>query len=218
NYSGLAASLLAKVPALPTVTFGGQTVSTLNAELRVKRGMVGLSGNSSAGDADNTGNTLKDTINGSFVTDGFGGSAGTSHVYSDNGWSNDYDLGDQLEFPSLSDPYPGYASYQQYLRANALVITNAAQKAQLASISPTSSFNYSGPNGSISMSGGNLTISGIVYIDGGNLGMTKAGANKTITYSGSGSILTTGSAQIDVNLITSGANSYPTNVIAIMTP
>ncbi len=219
NYTGLAASLQSKVTALPTTLFNGETVSTLNAELRVKRGIVGLSGAASAGETNVPANSTKETIDGSFVTNGFGGSQGTSNVYSDNGWSNAYDLGDTVTFPLLSDPYAGYSSYQNYLRDNALVITDAAALTQLASVTPNSSFSYSGVNGSISMDGsGNLNISGIVYVDGGNLNMTKVGANKTITYSGSGSILVTGNAQIDVNLVTNGNNSFPTNIIGVMTP
>ena len=73
--------------------------------------------------------------------------------------------------------------------------------------------------GSISIDGnGNLAISGIVYIDGGNLNMKKFGASKTIKYTGSGSILVTGSAQIDVDLITNGTSSFPANILGIMTP
>ena len=38
---------------------------------------------------------------------------------------------------------------------------------------------------------GNMTVSGIVYIDnGGSLNMLKSGSDKTITYTGSGAILT----------------------------
>jgi len=219
NYGGLAASLLAKVPALPTTTFNGETVSTLNAELRVKRGIVGLSGAATAGETNVAGNAVKETIDGSYVTDGFGGSQGTNSVHSDNGWSNGYDLGDAVTFPSLQDPYPGYSSYQNYLRANALIVNNAAQLTTLANITPNSNFSYSDAKGTISMDGnGNLAISGIVYIEGGNLNMSKAGSKKTITYTGSGSVLVTGNAQFNVNLVTSGNNSYPTNIIGIMTP
>jgi hypothetical protein len=215
NYNGLDASLLAKVPALPTTTFGGESVSTLDASLRVKRGIVGLSGSATAGDANVAGNTVKETISGSYVTDGFGGSQGTANVNSDNGWSNSYDLGDSITFPSLSDPYGAYATYQSYLRANALVLTT-----ELNSITPTSSFTYSNANGSISMDGsGNLTISGIVYVDGNNdFAMNKVGSDKTITYSGTGSIVVTGDASINVNLVTSGASSFPNNIIGFMTP
>ena len=152
----------------------------------------------------------------SYVTDGFGGSQGTSNVFSDNGWSNGYDLGDSVSFPSLSNPYGGYATYQQYLRANALVLTN-----QLNSVTPGSpAFSYSNAYGSISKdTSGNLAISGIVYVDGNNnLNMSTAGSDKTITYTGSGALLVTGSVQINVNLVTNGNNSYPDNILGIMTP
>jgi len=219
NYSGLSSSLEAKVPALPTTIVNGETVSTLNSKLRVKQGKVGLSGGATVGEADVPGNSTKETIDASFVTNGFGGSQGTGSVYSDNGWSNGYDLGDTVTFPSLSDPYQTYATYQAYLQDKALVISDAAALAQLASVTPVSNFSYSGPNGSISMDGsGNMAISGIVYIDGGNLNMSKSGSNKTITYSGTGSILVEGNAQIDLNLVTNGDDSFPTNIMAIMTP
>jgi len=215
NYSGVDAALVARVPALATTVFNGETVETLNAELRVKKGIVGISGSSSVGQADVAGNGFKETVDGVFVTDGFSGNKGTAGVYSDNGTSHAYDLGDTVSFPSLSDPYPGYATYQDYLKANALVLTT-----EMSAITPASSFSYSNANGSISMDGsGNMVVSGIVYIDGSNnLNMSKAGSNKTITYSGKGSILVTGSAQVNVDLVTSGSNSFPTNILGIMTP
>lgn len=219
NYDGLSASLLAKVPALPTTTFNGEVVETLNAELRVKNGLVGLSGDATVGSADTAGNSIKETISGSFVTDGFAGTKGTANVFSDNGWSNPYDLGDSLSFPSLSDPTGSYATYQAYLRDNALVINSAAELATLAAITPSSNFNFSGPKGSISMDGnGNMTISGIVYVEGGNLNMGKSGSDTTINYTGTASVLVTGNVQIDVNFVTAGDNSFPNNIVGIMTP
>jgi len=219
NYSGLEAGLLAKVPALPTISFGGETVQSLGAELRVKRGKVGLSGSSSAGEANVAGNSVKETIAGSYVTNGYGGNQGTNNVNSDNGWSNGYDLGDAVTFPSLNDPYNGYAHYKDYLKANALVLDTVAQKNVMASLKPNSSFSYSNANGSISMDGnGNLTISGIVYVDGGTIGMAKSGSDTTITYTGTGSLFSTGDMQIDVNLVTAGNNSFPNNIIGFMTP
>lgn len=219
NYNGLEASLSAKVPALPTTVFNGETVSTLNAELRVKKGKIGLSGSASAGEANIAGNSVKETMNGSYVSNGFGGNQGTASVYSDNGWSNGYDLGDSITFPSLNDPYNGYATYKDYLRANALVLSTAAQKAQMANLTPGSTFSYSNANGSISMDGsGNMTVSGIVYVDGGNIGLAKSGSDTTINYTGSGSIFSTGNIQIDVSLVTPGNNSFPNNIIGFMTP
>ena len=221
NYEDLSASLKAKVPALPTTLVGGETVETLYAELRVKRGIVGLSGSSSVGDANDPGDAYKETVDGSFVTDGYGGTQGTTNVHSDNGTSNAYDLGDTVSFPSLSDPYGGYSTYQGYLEANALVISSAADLAKLANITPAiaTDFSFSSAKGSISKAGENLTISGIVYLDNsGSLNMSTDGAAKTITYTGSGAILAEGNVQINANLVTNGNNSFPTNIIGIMTP
>jgi hypothetical protein len=219
NYNSLDATLKAKVPALPTVIFGGETVETLNAELRVKRGIIGLSGSSTVGEANVTGNSVKESVDGSYVTDGFGGTQGESSVYSDNGWSVGYDLGDSVAFPHLSDPYQTYTTYQAYLRDNALVISSASDLSTLANITPGSSFSFSNTKGSISMDGsGNMVVSGIVYVDGGGVNMAKAGSDKTITYTGSAAILATGNINVNVNLITPGNNSYPNNIIGMMTP
>jgi hypothetical protein len=227
NYEGLSSTLDDKVPDLPTTVFNGETVDTLNAELRVKRGIVGLSGSASVGQADDPGpdNYLKETVNGTYVTDGWGGSQGDSAVYSDNGISNAYDLGDSVQFPSLSAPYETYATYQDYLRDNALVITDAATLAKLAALSPnvSSDIDISDTDGNrIKKEGDILTISGLVYLGDdvtpASFKMGKDGSDKTITYTGSGSILVTGSVQIDVNLVTSGDDSYPNNILGVMTP
>lgn len=221
NYRDLAASLKAKVPTLPTTLVDGETVETLGAELRVKRGVVGLSGSASVGEANNPGDAYKETIDAAYVTDGYGGSQGTSGVYSDNGTSSAYDLGDTVPFPSLSDPYGTYSTYRQYLEDNALVISDAADLAKLANVTPASStdFSFSSVQGSISKTGDVMTISGIVYIDnGGSLNMNTSGSDKTITYTGSGSILVEGDVQINVNLVTNGNNSFPINILGIMTP
>ncbi len=220
NYSNLPAALRAKVPALPTTVVNGETVETLNAVLRVKRGIVGLNGSGTVGRANAMGNAYKETVDGTYVTNGYGGNQGTNNVYSDNGVNNAYDLANVSSFPSLSDPYGGYSSYQQYIRANSLVITNPADLATLANIRPNSNFSFSSPQGSIQMDGnGNLTISGMVYIaNGGSLNTSKIGNNKTISYTGSGSILAEGNVQIDTDLVTNGNNSFPANALGIMTP
>ncbi len=217
NYTGLSATLSAKVPALGTTTFGGETVSTLNAVLRVKKGLVGLSGSAVIGETNVAGNAVKETMDAVYSTNGF--SSGTSSVHSDNGYSNTYDMGDSVAFPSLSDPYGGYATYQAYLKANALVISDAATLAKMASITPTSNFSASSAKGSISFDGsGNMTISGIVYVDGGDVNMNIVGSQKIINYTGKGSLFATGNVGIDVNLYTTGNSSYPTNVLGVMTP
>ncbi len=213
NYSGLPAALLSKIP--PIVNADG--IETLNAEIRVKHGKVGLSGTSTIGQPDIPANSLKEMFDGSFVTDGYAGTAGSSNVFSDNDASSGYDLGDLISMPMLSNPSPIDPSLtiQEHLRQHALVLTN-----ELNNIKPDSLFSYSDSNGSIEMDGaGHMAISGIIYVDGNNnLLMNKQGTDKTISYTGRGSILVTGNATINVNLVTAGDNSYPGNIIGIMTP
>lgn len=230
NYNGVATALKDRVPLLEQVDVNGEMVDTLNGELRVKKGLVGLSGSATVGEADIFGNANKETVDGVYVSDGFGGNQGASAVHADNGTSNAYDLGDAVAFPSLSDPAPDGSAmtYQQYLYANSLVISDPGELAQLASIQPNDTFSYSNANGSISMDGaGNMAVDGNVYIDGGDFNMSKQGSNKTITYTGQAAILATGNVQINVNLVTTtpspgttsgGVASFPTNIMGIMTP
>lgn len=113
NYTGCPTTLSARVPSIPTTVVGGETVSTLNANLRVKRGLVGTSGNSEIGQPNVAGNGIKESMDGTYVNEGWTGTSTTSdggrgdptHVYSDNGWDNTYDLGDRVPFPVLTDPW-----------------------------------------------------------------------------------------------------------------
>ncbi|MBU1853492.1 MAG: pilus assembly PilX N-terminal domain-containing protein [Candidatus Omnitrophica bacterium] len=217
NYDGLPEAFSNRIPACPTITFNGETVESLETTLRVKQGKVGLSGFANAGEPDVSGDSYKETLFGVYVTDGYGGNQGTNNVYSDNGTGNVYDLGDAVQFPSLSDPYKGYPTYVDYFRDKALVISSSAE---LANITPSSNFNYSDINGSISMDGnGNMTVSGYILIEGGDLNMNKAGNLKNITYQGKAAILVTDNVNINVNLLTPDASdSFPTNLIGVMTP
>lgn len=221
NYNGVDAALQARVPALDTTVVNGETVETLGAELRIKKGMMGLSGSSSAGLPDVYGNAYKETVDGVFVTDGYGGNQGTNNVHSDNGTTNSYDLGDTISFPNLSDPSAANPAltHQQYLKSVGYTPT-PSEESQLANITPGSNFTIGDANGSITADGsGNLTIDGVVYLDNGSdLGFSKQGSNKTITYTGTGVILVTGDVQINTDLVTSGNNSFPNNIMGIMTP
>jgi hypothetical protein len=220
NYSGLASALQDKIPALPTTVFNGESVSTLGAELRVKNGLVGLSGSSTVGTANVAGNGNKETVDGAYVTDGYNGNKGTANVYSDNGTSEEYDLGDAVEFPSLSDPYDTYTDYYDYFDQTGYTPT-AGQMATLANIDPSGSdFEY-GPTSDcsvdancIKMESGVLTVKGKIYINGGTLGIT----GDTVEYTGSGTILVTGDVNIDENIVTQGDDSFPDNILGIMTP
>ena len=113
NYADCPAALAARVPALATTTLGTETVGTLDANLRVKHGLVSLSGNSEVGQVDATGNAYKETMDGTFVNEGWTGNAvvddgdrgDPKSVWSDNGWDELYDLGDRVPFPVLTDDW-----------------------------------------------------------------------------------------------------------------
>jgi len=130
NYTGMPAELLAKIPALPTTTFGGEEIATIDANLRVKNGAVGVSGSSEIGEANIVGNGIKETMDGIYietdsaetrwtgnqVTDGVPDPAS---VQSDNGTEALYDLGDAVQMPDLNEPYEdslgnSYATYDEY--------------------------------------------------------------------------------------------------------
>lgn len=113
NYTGLDTGLRNRVPPLPKRTWNGETVETLNAKLRVKNGLVGMSGNSRIGEPNVAGNAWKETMDGTFVNDGWTGNSVTADggrgipeaVFSDNGWDEPYDLGDKLRLPVFSDAW-----------------------------------------------------------------------------------------------------------------
>lgn len=113
NYVGVPAYLQARVPALPQTVVEGETVYTLEAKLRAKAGLVGMSGNSEIGEPQITGNNYKETMDGLFVTSGWTGNSVVDDgdrgdpkaVFSDNGWDETYDLGDKVPFPLLTDDW-----------------------------------------------------------------------------------------------------------------
>lgn len=113
NYTGLDAGLRSRIPALPQRTWNGETVETLNAKLRVKNGLVGMSGNSEVGEPDVPGNAWKETMDGTFINDGWTGNSviddgdrgDPTAVFSDNGWDETYELGDKVSLPVFSDPW-----------------------------------------------------------------------------------------------------------------
>jgi hypothetical protein len=113
NYVGLPADLAVRIPPLDSVMFDGEMVQSLGAKLRVRHGLVGMSGNSEIGEPNVAGNTIKETMDGAYVTDGWtgtsvdddGGRGDPTNVWSDNGWDDTYDLGDKVPMPYLNDDY-----------------------------------------------------------------------------------------------------------------
>ncbi|MDP2323570.1 MAG: hypothetical protein Q8N51_06020, partial [Gammaproteobacteria bacterium] len=88
-------------------------VYTLEAKLRAKAGLVGMSGNSEIGEPQVVGNAVKETMDGVYVTHGWTGNSviddgdrgDPTAVFSDNGWDETYDLGDKVPFPLLTDDW-----------------------------------------------------------------------------------------------------------------
>lgn len=112
NYDGLSADMRARVPALPLVDFDGDGFvddETINATLRVKKGLVGISGNSEIGQDPATAPAdVKATMDGIYATDGWTGNGldgdgNPVNVWSDNGFSEGYDLGSAVPFPTFGD-------------------------------------------------------------------------------------------------------------------
>lgn len=202
NYDGMNATISTHVPILDKKLYGGQLVETLDAKLRVKNGKVNVSGSASVGDPEDSSNLLKDTLNGVYVSDGFGGNAGASSVHADNGTANGYDLGEgavKLPYVTFGEYVHNgttYTNYMAYLKANATVITGDLN------INKGTAVSYSGPNGSISVNtSGNITISGLVYVTG-NINVGPAKAN--LTYDGVGTLVTENSSYFHASLMPVG--------------
>jgi len=216
NYSGMEAALSSRLPALDTITFNGEVVRTLNAELRAERGRIDLDGTGTVGNPDAPGGSppVKETMDGCYVEDGFGGNSGEGNVFSDNGTTEGYDLEVELDFPDLNDPYTDpntgimYATYLSYLRNNALVISGDLTLMPGVSLSPMSN-----GFGSISMdANGNLQISGIVYVTGKiTVQEDIAGDNDglPLLFDGKGTLVSQGNTLIDTDILSKG--TFPTD-------
>jgi len=215
NYTGITAALSSRLPSLDTTTFNGEVVSTLDAELRVKKGRVDISGTSNAGFPDVSGGSpqIKETLDGTYVSDGYGGNQGESNVYSDNGASEGYDVGDAINMPDLNgsytDPNTGitYPTYMNYLQNNALVISgNLTLKPGQAEPLISNGF------GSISMdAAGNLQISGIVYVTGDIEIEAGQGGDRHIPviFDGKGTLVSEQDINVSTHVLSNG--TFPTD-------
>jgi len=209
NYYGMPPALLSRVPAPPTTMFNEDIVQTLEATLRVKHGKVILDGGPTVGELDSYGDTLKETMDGVYVTDGFEIS-GASKVYSDNGTDNPYDLDDiVIHFPGLFEPYTDpetdtlYSSYLDYLSAKALHIPDTVSEIS----SNVDGFSYSELGNSITWNGhDSLGINGIIYTDSN---LIVGAGNETIKYDGKGTLVSTGDIYIQGHLLS--RDTFPTD-------
>ncbi|HEX9911958.1 MAG TPA: pilus assembly PilX N-terminal domain-containing protein [candidate division Zixibacteria bacterium] len=209
NYTGINSALSSRIPPIDTTTFNGELVNTLDAELRVKHGQVSLSGSATVGQPNASGNNVKETMDGCYVSDGYTGNKGASQVYSDNGTNQGYDLEEGPTFPNLSDSYTdpstgtSYSSYQNYLYNNALVINGDVN------LTPGTSYPaQSNSKGSIYLdNSGNLQISGIVYVTG-NININK-GSGTPVYFDGRGTLVSANDISVHIDVLSKGM--FPTD-------
>jgi len=214
NYDGISGAMSAKIPPAPIVSFGGEDVASLSAKVRIKHGKLGLSGTALAGSPNVFGNSLKETLTGMYITDGYGGNQGTTNVFSDNGTANGYDLGSAVSFQTFADPFKDddgvvHATYTDFVQAKALDLSFYG----ITEISPDvpdfgpftdgngNSIQWTtgpGPNE------GTLNIAGVVYAPS-SLDISKK--NNLVTYDGVGTIVALGGTsdiKVHGDLLSSG--------------
>ncbi len=216
NYSGMPSDLRALVPAPPVV--GG--IQTLGTEVRVKHGLVSISGSATIGtNAIVDAGLSKNSVDGVYVNDGFTGNKGAAGVFSDNGTSNAYDLGHlDMGFPVVSgigaEPYRDaggtvWSTQEDFLEARSLNVPLAAIR------NSTGAFSY-GPDAygnRISFTPGTksspavLEVSGIIRFPGDlQLGDSKG----TIIYRGSGTLYSRRDINVSANLLPAPGQVFPT--------
>jgi hypothetical protein len=190
----------AKLPPLPQVTFNGELVETLDAEVRVKQGTINLGGSAQWGLADVSGNGYKETIDGFYNDATLNITSGTAGVNADE--NGGYDA-TGIGFPTLDDPYydastgTAYAQHRSYLTTNSLIlpVTNISVD--------TPAFNLADGNGNSAQWNpvtGELAISGIVSVVG-DLDLAKK--SFPVNYSGTGTLYATGDVRIHSDLLPS---------------
>jgi hypothetical protein len=212
NYSGMPSNMQALIPTCPTETVNGQAMQGLSAKVRVKHGQVSIDGTATVGSSTNGGSpAMKGTMDGTYVSDGWTGNSGATNVYSDNGTSHGYDLGDFVNFPDLMTPETvggvNYANHMAYLSATGLVITGPLN---LTVGTPYTITDGWGNSLSVDASG-NMSISGIIYVNG-DINLNRGGGNSslgTFTYSGRGTLTATGNIYVHTNVLPQ--NTFPTS-------
>lgn len=219
NYSGMDASLEARVPDAPRIS----GIETLGAEVRCKHGRIAISGSATIGtNGLMDGGTSKGTIDGSFVSDGYTGTRGASAVYSDNGTSNAYDLGNLgMKFPLISgigsEAYVDkdgnvWPTQEDYLDAKSMTV-NMTQI-----VANTAAFSLSDGNGnSISfvpeirqgntiLQRATLTVNGIIRF---NNDIKIGDSHQNIDYLGNGTLFGKQDVAISCNLLPAPGQIFP---------
>lgn len=216
NYSGMPSDLRALVPAPPVV--GG--IQTLGTEVRVKHGLVSISGSATIGtNAIVDAGLSKNSVDGVYVNDGFTGNKGAAGVFSDNGTSNAYDLGHlDMGFPVVSgigaEPYRDaggtvWSTQEDFLEARSLNVPLAAIRNSTGAFScgPDAYGNRISFTPGTKSSPAVLEVSGIIRFPGDlQLGDSKG----TIIYRGSGTLYSRRDINVSANLLPAPGQVFPT--------
>ncbi|MCH8274328.1 MAG: hypothetical protein IH851_06025 [Armatimonadetes bacterium] len=223
NYDDIPAALAAMIPSIPTQN----GLKTLGAEVRAKHGTIEINGSATVGLPGNIGDQ-KGMVDATYVSDGWSGFKGADSVFSDNGTSGQYDLGDGVKFPLITG-----VGAEEYTDAST-GITYADHKAYLDAVSltvpiseihmDTEAFAY-GPdaNGNSiqwippadGADTGRLLVEGIVRIDGD---LDIGEHNLIIVYGNSGgpgdrgTLYATGSISVHSDLLPESGSIFPTDV------
>ncbi|MCK6632885.1 MAG: hypothetical protein L6Q31_11015 [Fimbriimonadaceae bacterium] len=221
HYSGMPAELEAMVPDAPRVS----GIETLSAEVRVKHGRISISGNAKVGtSAIVDGGSSKGTIDGSYVSDGYTGSAGAGAVFSDNGASNVYDLGNLgIQFPVVAgigaqtyidSSQNSWQTQEHFLEARSLTVPLTEIKAGTAAFSfgPDAygnriSFAPEVKQNNKVVQPAMLNVSGVIRF-AGNLQI--GGSKETIRYTGNGTLYSRESVSISANFLPASGTVFPT--------
>ena len=211
NYTGMSNGLRSLLPPLDSAPFMGESVESLDAKLRAKHGRVNVSGSASVGQPNVPGGSplVKETVNGVYVTDGFGGNQGAGQVYSDNGTNQAYNLGDAVKFPVVSDPAivggVSYPSYMDYLSDVGMHVTGPLDLEVGSTFGPISD----GNGNSLYVDDDDVIhIEGIVYVEG-DINLNRDGGDRRFYYEGRGTLVSTGSMFVHTDLLPT--STFPIN-------
>lgn len=195
-----------RLPSLPTRLIDNELVETLDAEFRMKHGNLDIGGTVTLGAPNQTGTWEKEQLDG-FYMDGQVTATGSAAVHTD--YSGEYDIREDIAFPSLSDQYiePGtgqvWMTHRSYLMTNSVLLPyNKIDDSTPAFVADDGL----GNRVEWDPSTGELSIDGIARVQGtlelGDKG-GQSGVNR-IEYTGTGTMYATDDIRIHWDVVPKG--------------
>lgn len=219
NYSGMPSDLEALIPAVAQV---GETES-LAAEFRVKHGRTALSGTATIGTTSIVdGGNSKNTLDGVYTNDGFGGNQGSANVFSDNGVNQSYDLdGYGIQYPYITGlgavPYAApdgsnWNTYEEFYNSQALTVPVNTITSSTAAFSYGPDANGNRISFTPQTTSGGVTTPATLHIEGviKFAGDLQIGSKDTIRYTGNGTMYSAGTIRVDDNFLPAAGQVFPT--------